>query len=229
MNQAPNSNVEQEVVAPEEESSSEVKIQSQSQEPEYGSKEYNMREMRKLIERQDREIQDLKELAYQRMQPQAKEDEDDDLDGVDKDALLTRGQAERLAFRKAQELIQQQEVANLEDKTRLKFRDYDDVVTEENVKNLIDDDRDLADSIKNSPNPYATAYKFIKKASFYQESTKKKPPKEEAEKIIKNAQKPVSANAVQSRPLSQANAYMNLNEQEKVDVYREMMHYAGRR
>ena len=229
MTQDPNVNVDEEVVAPEAEGTSEIKAQSQSQEPEYGSKEYNMREMRKLIEKQDREIQELRTFAYQHMQPQAQKEEVEEEDYPDKDGYMTRQQTERVIQRQAQELLQQQEIANLEDKTRLRFKDYDEIVTEDNVKKLIDDDRDLADSIKSSPNPYATAYKMIKKSSFYQENTKQKPRKEEAEKILKNAQKPVSANTVQARPLAQANAYANFTEQEKVDVYREMMQYAGRR
>lgn len=229
MTQDPNVNVDQEVVVPEAESSSDNNIQSQTHEPEYGSKEYNMREMRKLIERQDREIHELRTFAYQNMQPQAQKDEDDDLDKLDKDMYLTRDQAERLALRKAQELIEQQEVANLEDKMRLKYRDYDDVVTVENVKQLIEDDLDLANGLKTSSNPYALAYKLIKKSNFFHQPVQKKPVKEEEKKIAANAQKPVSVNAIQTKPLSQANAYMNLSEQEKIDAYKEMMQYAGRR
>ena len=45
---------------------------------------------------------------------------------------------------------------------RLKFKDYDEVVTEDNVKRLIEDDADLADSIRRSSNPYANTYRSIK-------------------------------------------------------------------
>jgi hypothetical protein len=51
----------------------------------------------------------------------------------------------------------------------------------------------------------------------------------EAEKIIKNAQKPVSSNAVQTRPLASANSYAALGAEERKSLYEEMMNSASRR
>lgn len=202
-----------------------VKESEQPKEPEKGSTEYNFREARKIMSEQNRRIHELEEhlrsSAANSAQPK------DELEGVSDDEFLTRKQAEAIALRKAQELLQEQEYSTLEDRMRLKFKDYDDIVTEEHVKELIEDDRDLADSIKSSPNPYATAYKLIKKSAFYQDKGKK--PNKDAEKLVKNAQKPVSSNAVQSRPLSNANAFAFSSKEEKDALYREMMQAASRR
>lgn len=216
--------VVEEVVTPESKETGEK--QEISQEPQKGSSEYNFREMRKALEEQQRKIREL-EGALSQQNASSHEDEDEQLSGDD---FLTVKQAEKLALRKAQELIQQREVATLEDRMRLKFKDYDEVVTEENVKQLIEDDQDLAYTLQNSPNPYAAAYKFIKKSSFYKgaEDMAQKRAKE-AERITKNTQKPASANAIPSKPFSEANKFAAFSDAEMKAVYREMMESASRR
>lgn len=223
MSEEENVNVE-EVVQPSE--TDQVQDEApQAQAPQKGSKEYNFAEQRRIIEQQNRKIQELEEAVRYGVKKQP--EPEDDLEHLGQDEFLTRSQAEKLALKKAQELLAQQEASLAEDRMRLKFKDYDDVVTEENVKELIGDDRELADSIASSPNPYAAAYKLIKKAAFYQEKGKKK--SQEAEKIVKNAQKPISSNSVQARPLAAANTYAFASDGEREALYKEMMEYARRR
>ena len=121
----------------------------------------------------------------------------------------------------------EREYATAEDRARLKYRDYDDVVTEDNVRELIEDDPDVADAIRNAANPHITAYKLIRKTT----AGREKPPKKsmDAEKIVKNAQKPISSNAVQTRPLASANSYAFSGEDERKALYNEMMQAARRR
>ena len=188
------------------------------------SQEYNWKAARQQLSEAQRRIQELEYRLQSQQAPVA--EERDELEGISKDDYLTRGQAEALALRKAQELLQQQEQATAEDRVRLKFKDYDDVVTDDNLKELIENDEDVWNSLKASPNPYAAAYKLIKKSAFYSEKSKKRNP--DAEKIVKNAQKPVSSNAVQARPLASANAYAT-NQAERKALYEEMMGYASRR
>ena len=214
----------EEVVQPTETEASH-KESEKPKEPEKGSAEYNFREARKIMSEQNRRIQELEE--HLRSKDVVSAPQKDELEGVSDDEFLTRKQAEAIALRKAQELLQEQEYSTLEDRTRLKFKDYDDIVTEDNVKQLIEDDRDLADSIKASPNPYVTAYKLIKKSAFYHEKGKK--PSRDEEKLVKNAQKPVSSNAVQTRPLQNANSFAFSSKEEKDALYKEMMQYASRR
>ena len=201
-------NTDVEVVV--EPSSPEIKSEGQqtqeSKEPAYGSTEYNFREMRKVVEEQQKRIKELEAKAYQ---PVNEPDEKDE-ETLDEDDFLTVKQAKRLALKETQELIRQQEINTLEDRTRLKFKDYDDVVTEENVTKLIDNDADLSDSIRRASNPYATAYKLIKKTEFHRtEKEVKNRKQQDVEKIQANATKPGSINAV-SKPLAQANNYASM-------------------
>lgn len=213
--------VVEEVVAPE---SAESK-QEVSQEPHKGSQEYNFREMRRLLEEQQRRIKELESIRL----PEQKASKDDE-DNLADDDFVTVKQAKKMALREAQELIQQQEAYTLEDRTRLKYRDYDDVVTENNVKQLIEDDQDLAYTIQNSPNPYVSAYKLIKKSAFYKghENMAKKQA-QEAERITKNTQKPASASSINSKPLSEANTYASYSDEQLKTALREMEEYARRR
>ncbi len=201
------------------------------EQPARGSKEYNFAEQRKLIEQQSRRLQELEERERQRSYAPPPREPDDELEAIGKDELVSRKQAEKLieniATRKAQEMMEQQAYATAEDRVRLKYKDYDDVVTEDNVKELIEDDLEVSEAIKSSSNPYAAAYKLIKKAAFYQDKGKKK--SVDAERVVKNAQKPVSSNAVQARPLTGANNYAFASDNERDSIYKEMMESARRR
>lgn len=181
-----------------------------SKEPAYGSQEYNFRELRRIAEEQQRE---LRELRAQVQRPVQQEEPDDD-----EDDFLTKKQV--------REMLQQQEQASLEDKMRIRFKDYDDVVTDENIKKLIENDDDLADSIRRASNPYATAYKLVRKSAFYSDEQKLKSKKQsDVEKIHKNSQKPASANAA-TKPLQNANSYANMSKSEMDALYKEMIECA---
>jgi len=215
-----------EVVQPQETET--VQEEAQQKEPQKGSKDYNFAEARRIMQEQNRRIQELEQREYQRNQVQQAEPVDE-LAGLGQEDYLTRKQAEALAMRKAQELLAQQEYATAEDRARLKFRDYDDVVTDDNIDELIKDDPEVADLIRSSQHPHVTAYKLIKKTASFQEKSKKRPVSHDVEKIAKNTQKPVSSNAVQARPLANANSYAFSSEEEKRALYNEMMGYANRR
>ena len=191
MSEDENMNVE-EVVQPLEAETTQEDSYEQK-EPQKGSKDYNFAEARRIMQEQNRRIAELEERArYQHREPVA--EPKDELEGLGPDEILTRRQAEAIALRKAQEMMAERDLATAEDRARLKFRDYDDVVTDQNVKDLIEDDPDLADAIRNSSNPHATAYKLIKKTKPQMKEVKKSM---EAEKILSNAKKPVSSNAIQ--------------------------------
>jgi len=182
------------------------------QEPAYGSPEYNFRELRKVAEEQQRELRELRAQVQRPVQQEEPEDDEDD--------FLTKKQVKAL--------LQQQEQASLEDKMRIRHRDYDDVVTDENIKRLIENDDDLADSIRRASNPYAVAYKFIKKSAFYSDGQKLNSKKQsDVEKIQKNSQKPASANAA-TKPLQSANSYASMSQGEMDALYKEMMECASR-
>jgi hypothetical protein len=227
MSEVENSNVVEEVVQP----SNEEQVQQQAQsEPEEGSKEYNFREMRRAMQEQQRELYELRNyVAYQSQAPQQKQEEDV---RFDKDDIPTWGQLEKVidkkAEAKARELMQQQQADELEDRVRVRIKDYDDVVTEENVKTLFEDPI-LTEAIKHAPDPYSAAYKMIKGSHFYNQ--KIVPPKKnlDAEKIVKNAQKPMSSNAVRSEAIQNATSYASYSEDEKQSAWRRMNEASKRR
>ncbi len=235
MTEVENTDVEQEIVDPNDQ---EVVVSLQDDEPEEpkkGTAEYNFKELRKKVEAQEKETaeakrialeyqQRLRELEYGSRREEPKEE--DDLADLSSDDWLTVKQAEKLILRKAEELLAKKEFETLEDRVRLKFKDYDDVVSDENVAKLIEDDSDLAETLRNSPNPYTAAYKLIKKSNFYKEAEEGKKYKAETTNIQKNNTKPVSSNAVATKPLAKANSYAQADMNE---LYREMQESARRR
>lgn len=222
MSEEVNQNVDQEVVQPTQTEAQDQGSQASSQ----GSQEYNWKEARKQMSEYQRRIQDLEhhiQNQQQQVQPQL---EEDDLESIDQDSYLTKRQAEALALRKTQELFRQQEIATAEDRARLKFRDYDDVVTEEHIQELIND-KDVLKSLKTAEDPFALSYKLIKQSAFFNEKTKK--PSREAEKLTKNAQKPVSVNTIQASPLAAAESYAFGSEAERKALWKETIDAASRR
>jgi hypothetical protein len=226
MSEEENANVDAEVVQPSE--TAEVQ-ESVSKEPVKGSAEYNFRELRQKMEELQRQNQQLEMKLQYQPAPVKEADPVDELANLRDDDLMTAKQAKQLALRTYQELAAQQEQLQIEDKMRLRFKDYDDVVTNDNIKELIEDDRDFADALASSANPALAAYKAIKKAAFYQNKKTEKRVSPEAEKIVKNAAKPVSANTVQQRPLAGADSFARSSETERAALYREMQEYASRR
>src|ERR1700684_1230453 len=94
MSEEVNQNVVEEVVQPTETEQVQDEVHETKQ-PQKGSAEYNFREMRRVMEQQSREIQDLKYQQQQKNAPIASEP-DDYLPGVNKDEILTKAQVEAL-------------------------------------------------------------------------------------------------------------------------------------
>lgn len=201
-------------------------IEQESQEPQKGSKEYNFRQLESRLDEERQRRQELENYIRSRDLPQQQTAPvEEDLPSADD--YISRKQAEAIFARKARELLQEQDVATQEDRTRLRFKDYDDVVTDKNVQELIEGDDILAATLKTSPNPYESAYKLIKKSAFYQVKGSKQ--NREVEKMTKNAQKPVSSNTVATRPLAGANNFANISQAERNELYAEMESAKGRR
>lgn len=230
MSEATNPDVKEELVAPVEQEQSPQKTANEaevSQEPRPGSQEYNFREMRRLLEEQQRELRYLREQQASSA-PQQNDSVDEELSSLGKNDYLTVAQAEKLALRKAEELLMQREIATQEERARLRYNDYDSVVSEENVQELIKD-RDVADTLRNSPDPHAAAYKMIKNSAFYhnkQQVAQKRAV--EGERIAKNASKPVPVASVQSKPLAEANGWQ-MNEAMRQELAKEMYDCAKRK
>jgi hypothetical protein len=217
-----NQDVVQEVVQP-----TEAENQGEAQQPQRGSKEYNFAELRAETERKQRRIDELEYQIRRSQEPVQSQPNRDPLAGLSKEDYATIEAVEALAERKVEERLQAQEAAFREDRARIKFKDYDDVVTEDNLKQLIGEDVELYESLQNSSDPYVAAYKMVKKSAFYHDKGKKR--NVDAEKLEKNVQKPVNANAVQTRPLAAATSFQSMSEQERHALWKETQDYASRR
>lgn len=219
---------EQEGVAPVEATESQ-KPQETSEvksEPSEGSKEYNWRKMEQKMGELERKNQEMARVIEEKTNPPPAK-EPDELSNLQEDDLVTAGQADKMAEKRAKKIVQEElarrEKEALPQQTKAKYEDYDQVVTNENINLLVQEDPDLEHDIQVSKNPFARAYKEIKKSQFYKERMKNKA---NSERIDSNSNKPVSSNTVAKQsPLSQANAFATFS---KEDLRKEMEQCARR-
>lgn len=215
----------QEVVEPEAKVSDETSPNTSQSEK--NNKEINFERLRKKNEELERQLQEFRQEYERQKQPPIPPQEEDELNALIDDDIITVSQAKKLAQRQAEELVnkafQQKERASLPEKTRSKYQDFDNVMTEENIKKFEQLEPGLAEACSKASNPWDTTYKMLKK--FVVPSAEEKTTKAE-EKAQENLQKPASINSVGKKgPLANANSW---SEASKERLYREMMEAARR-
>ena len=171
----------------------------------------NWKEARRVQEEQKRRIREQEELI-QRLQGPKPAQNDDDLDKLGDEDIVTKAQAKRLASKMAEEIankvIKQREASTVDERLSLKFPDFAEVVTQENIELLKQTEPELAESLAHNPDPYkqgVAVYKLLKKAAIVAEQVDMH--SKEKEKAVKNSQKPVSVNAV-TKQSAIGNAHM---------------------
>jgi transcriptional regulator of met regulon len=216
--QTPSVNIEE--VAPpaesEQQSGQQEEVQ-QVQGPSIGDQEYNWREARRQIDELRRKTEDqdryIASLQNQQYAPQP-DDEDDSLDKLADDDIVTAKQARSLATKMAREVaeetLRQRDASTAEDRLKSKYPDYDSIVTRDNIELLKQQDPELAASLfALSHDPYnqaVAAYKMLKKTGIG-EMAKPQPQKARA---IENSKKPVSVQSVtRSSAIGDAKAFEN--------------------
>ena len=220
--------INQEVVTPTQTESSDNQPEdtNKSKEPSAGSKEYNWRQME---DKHKQEIEQLQrrnwELEKAKENNTASNEEKDELSQLQADDLITYGQLDKLAERKArsifQEELQKAERAKQPLAAKQKYQDFEQIVTAENIEKLKQEDPELERLILLSENPYERTYREIKRAEFFKAH---KINKENEEKIAENSKKPVSSNSFgKQRPLSYANDYAKGDE----SLFEEMQKLRG--
>jgi hypothetical protein len=196
-------------IAEEEKTNQEEKKEEQAEiiTPEVPKKnlERNWDEAREVMRLQKQRIEELESKAA--LQMQQKKEEPDEFDKLDSEDYVTVGKAKELAKKTAskeaaqiakqivQEYLQQNQIIQDEQRMRNKYEDFDFVIENFAIP-MIKNDPALAYKVQNSKNPAEVAYKLAKISDEYEASKMKQQTNEKAEKVLKNASRPVSANAV---------------------------------
>jgi len=229
-----NPDVQEGVVAPETESINDQTQEEVQREPSYGSQEYNFREMRKVIERQQREIDELRNSMVE-------EEPEEPEENISDEEIPNARQVKRLikkeGKRYAEEILRQKELANFETTLRTKYKDFDQVVTKENVEELIKGNTRLHNRLvklheEDPAEANELAYELIKKSAFYSERQKKTVQSKATKQMAqKNSAKPVAGHALGATPtpLQQANSFKQLSQEERYKLWQEMQQCASRR
>lgn len=183
--------------------------------------EYNWAEARRGLAERDKEIKDLRDQLESFIQSQNKETQLND------DDLLTAKDGRNVFRKEASEIvkqaIKQYEASTLEERLTQKYPDFNEIVTSKNIEFLKETEPELAMSLaflKDDPKSQSiAAYKLLKKLGI---GTNNSSP--EKEKALKNAQKPLSVNAV-TRQSAIGNAHIfenGLTQELKSQLWKEM-------
>jgi len=199
--------------------------------PKEKSKEFNFAKLREKTESFEKKNQmlenEIKELkkAMESKNVSTHSVEEEELEKLDPDDILTVQQAKKLSEKQAkkivQEMFEKQERASLPAKTKSQFSDFDDIMTKENIEKFEQEEPGLAEACAKSSNPWESTYKLLKKLIVPSQDTRKN---EAQKKLEENEKRPGSLNSVPKKsPLSDANAWA---EASKKELYAEMMRAA---
>lgn len=232
MSEDENANVEQEaqaVVQSQEAETTQTERQETEQERrKRNDAEYNWAEARRAMQERDRKIAELEQQVQKLGKPNVPE-EDDGLDKLANDDIITKGHTEKLIDKRAKqyakEAIKEYIASTVEERVKSKFSDYDEIVTQENIENLKRKKPELALSLAHNPDPYAQAvavYDALKMVGVGQKLDDTS--RLEKERAQKNSQKPVSVNAVtKNSAIGNAHLFENgLTPELKKSLYAEM-------
>lgn len=228
-------NVEQEVAqaaVPAEESASAEELQkAEAFAKKSDDQDRNWKEARRKMQELERKSKEQEELIQRLTAPKV-EKEDDDLDKIGDEDIVTKAQARKLASRMAEEIaqkvIKQREASTVDERLQIKYPDFAQVVTKENIELLKETEPELAESLGYNPDPYKqgiAAYKLLKKAGLEGNPKGSLP---EKQKAVQNGQKPVSVNAVTKQSaIGNAHLFENgLTKELKSSLWKEMQQAA---
>jgi hypothetical protein len=189
----------------------------------------NWKETRRKMQELERTAKEQAELINQLKSP-PRAIQEDELDKLGDDDIITKGQSKRLMRKEAEEIARQivieRENATVEDRLSMKFNDFSQVVTRENIELLKETEPELAKSLGKDTDQYnqsLAAYKLLKRLGIGAEEVSKEPVREK-QKALANSQKPVSVNAV-TKTSAIGNAHMfenGLTEELKKSLREEM-------
>lgn len=194
-------------------------------EPQRKDVDYNWSQANEIMRLQKQRIDELEEYHRRAAVEKPQAQEVDEFDAMDQSEVITISQARKLAEKAAErkgreaakemveKYIKEQTVVSDEQRMRSKFDDYDYVVNTYALP-AIKNDPALAYKIQSSKNPAEVAYKLGKLSDEYQEQTMAKETSPRAEKVLKNANRPVSSNAVGAPLKAQADHFAKMSKDE---------------
>ena len=221
-----------------------VQEQDQAQRPSAPDQERNWKAQREKQERlerknaeKDRQIAELtsalKEVVAgkQPAPPPEPEEDDSDIPTVGQTKKIIERKSKKAARQELEEFMAEQRQKEAPDKLKREFSDFNEVVTTENVDYLINNEPEMAALLdKSKDDLYAqgkVAYKFIKNLGLH----KKDSVEAMKQDASRNAEKPVSPNAVASRnSVGDANIFARgLTADLKKHLHQEMVDAIKRR
>lgn len=203
---------------------------SNNSESKRNDQEYNWKQASRKLRDLEKQNEELAKALNRIQKPEA---EDDELDKMGDDDIMTKAQAKKMAERMARQVservIKEREAMTAEDRVKAKFPDFDSVVTRENIELLKQSEPEVAQSLAMNPDPYAQAvavYRTLKTSGLGRSDLAN-----EKQKAISNSKKPVSVNAVSKGASAIANAHIfesGLTPELKASLYKEMQECARR-
>jgi len=188
--------------------------------------EYNWAETRRQLKEQERQIRERDEyIARIKGQEQASSKEEEI--NLSEDDLPTYGHVKKAWKKGKKEMVDEirREVrAEIAQSTlKLRYPDYDDIVTSENIEILKNQKPELAATLASASDPYAQAVAVYDALKMIGADVPKRNSLEK-EKALKNAQKPLSVNAVAKQSaIGQAHIFENgLTPELKKQLRKEM-------
>lgn len=202
------------------------------------SNERNFRQIREHNKELLRELKAQREINEKILAAQMPK-EVDELDEIEDDAYLSKGQVKKFVMKEAQRigqqaaqaeaerLLKQRESYQFRDRLKSQFSDFDEVVNQETLAILEQQDPDLAMTIAELKDPYKIglqSYKYIKALNISDKVPQKRRLKEVEDKLDKNSKTIQTPQAYDKRPMAQA---FKMTESEKSALYKEMIECAG--
>lgn len=193
-------------------------------------KDYNFAQLRQKIKERDDYIMHLKNEVDQIKSSFTQKEQPKEEESLQDDDFITKRDLERYAKQIAQENLEKglsaYEQKNYKSRVRETYNDYDQVVTPDNLQRLEEEMPEIAQIIGQEKDKYKMAcgaYKAIKTLS--KANSPQKEIEKNAEALEKNKNEPLSASAVDRRPIAQA---ARLTDKDYQELWQEMQYYASK-
>lgn len=195
--------------------------------------DHNWQAANEVLKLQKSKIEEL-ESAITQLRQQPIKEEPDEFDSLDPEDYMTVGKAKQLALktaekiaeRKAREIVheysQKNRIEQSEQRARERFEDYDYVV-ENFVTPMIKKNPAYASIIQNDPDPALRAYKLAISSDEYEGKGMVKSTSPKAEKVLKNASRPTTGAAVPNSLKTQADEFSKMSPSE---IWNQSQKYA---